>query len=111
MTVEIPDYEILSAPDPKPRNTRYTGRASKLCAVRGGHDWGRVPVLRMGDPRGVRGLRPGDICATCGRKRISKIDWDQEQPIYGIPLIPPRKFQDRSRYDARGRKNKGAYRG
>ena len=118
MGVEIPDYEILSAPNPKPRNTRYTGRASMICAKRGGHDWGRVPVLRQTDPRGgaggpagFGGFRPGDVCATCGRRRTSKIDWDQEQPIYGIPLIPPRKFRDRSRYDARGRKNRGAYRG
>ena len=117
MGVEIPDYEILSAPNPKPRNTRYTGRASMICAKRGGHDWGRVPVLRQTDPRGgaggpagFGGFRPGDVCATCGRHRRLKIDWDQEQRV-DMAYTVPRKYQDRSKYTATGRINKGARRG
>lgn|SRR3990167_11348069 len=111
MDVEIPDVEILNTPSPKPRNTRYTGRVSKTCAMRGGHDWGRVPVLREFDPRGKNGFRPGDVCAICGKKRFRRIDWDiADRPPFDIH-ITPRKYQDRSRYDSSGRKNRGARRG
>lgn len=70
------------------------------------HDWGLVEVKNQFDPRRRSGtnLRPGDVCSKCGRKRIIRIDWDTQQfsnqPVTGMY----KKYSDRSKYLADGRK-------
>ena len=113
--VVIPDADILVEPPGKPRNTKYTARASKICAKRGGHDWGLVPVLTPMDPRAgfLKASRPGDLCQTCGRKRYRRLNWDHPDAISSprTATATPRAYQDRSRYHADGRRKRGARRG
>lgn len=105
--INLPNIDILKEPKPKPRNTAYTARASKICSI-GGHDWGRVPASGPADPRRIQGIemRPGDICKVCGKTKKPRLDWD-EAGITNIPVMgQKREFMDRSKYDARGRKRK-----
>ena len=113
--VVIPDVGILIEPPERPRNTRYTARASKMCAKRGGHDWGLMPVSTPLDPRAghASASRPGDTCQTCGRNRHPRLNWDTPD-AYSSPRmanIAPKKYQDRSKYNSDGRRKRGARRG
>lgn len=75
------------------------------CA-RVGHDWGWVVASGPMDPRRGHGrdTRPGDKCRRCGKERVKKINWDEEQPSnQPVHVIHPR-YRDRSKYRADGRK-------